>query len=194
MSNTVIDTSEIFFAETELDKFQLQLTLESMMSPNVDFAEMYFQSSRHESWMLEDGIVKDASFSSDKGVGIRALSGEKTGFAYSEEISLPALQQSAKASKSIAKMGASKNVKLANSLSYKPRYKDNDPLMSLTEAEKISILQRLDKLARQMEPKVREVIASLSGVYEQILVCASDGTFSSDIRPLVRANVTVIID
>jgi len=139
-------------------------------------------------------LIKDASFSSDKGVGIRALSGEKTGFAYSEEISLPALKQSANASKSIAKRGEHGVVKLSGSLAHKPRYDDNDPLMSLTEVEKLSILQRLDTLARKTEPKVREVIASLSGVYEQILVCASDGTFSCDIRPLVRVSVTVIVE
>lgn len=194
MSQTLIDTSDEFLVETGLDQNDLVKTLESMMSHQIDFAEMYFQSSRHESWMLEDGIVKDASFSSDKGVGIRALCGDKTGFAYSEEIILPALQQAADASRTIALAGNSTTIKLSPIRGQVARYGEQDPLMSLTESEKLSILHRLDQLARQADPKVREVIASLSGVYEKILVCASDGTFASDIRPLVRANVTVIID
>ncbi len=194
MSQTLINTSNEFLAEAGLDPSDLVTTLESMMSHQIDFAEMYFQSSRHESWMLEDGIVKDASFSSDKGVGIRALSDDKTGFAYSEEIILPALQQAANASRTIALAGSQSIVKLKPISGQIARYCEDDPLMSLTEAEKLSILHRLDQLARQTDPRVRDVIASLSGVYEKILVCASDGTFASDIRPLVRANVTVIID
>ncbi len=194
MPHNVIEPSEAFLGTGELDQNDLVTTLESMMSHQIDFAEFYFQSSQFESWMLEDGIVKDASFSSDKGVGIRALSGEKTGFAYSEEINLPALQQAAAAAKSIASAGKSASVKL-NSISQKTKlYSDQDPLMSLTESEKLAILHRLDQLARKADPKVREVIASLIGSYESILVCASDGTFSSDIRPLVRANITVIVE
>ncbi|MCW9015750.1 MAG: metalloprotease TldD, partial [Kangiellaceae bacterium] len=159
----------------------------------VDFAEMYFQSSRHESWVLESGIVKDASFSTDKGVGVRALTDEKTGFAYSEEILVPALERAAEASKSIAQKGHSGVVKLASSKGIKPLYSDNDPIMSLSEEEKLDILKKLDQFARQMDSRVTEVIASISGVFDTILVCASDGTLASDIRPLVRANVSVIM-
>jgi len=194
MSHTVIEPSEDFLGSGELDQNGLVTTLESMMSHQIDFAEFYFQTSQFESWMLEGGIVKDASFSSDKGVGIRALSGEKTGFAYSEEINLPALQQAAVAAKSIALAGKSTSVKLDAISQKNKRYSDQDPLMSLTESEKLAILHRLDQLARKIDPKVREVIASLTGSYESILVCASDGTYSSDIRPLVRANVTVIVE
>jgi len=194
MSQKLIDTSDEFLNASGLDLNDLISTLESMMSHKIDFAEMYFQSSRHESWVLEDGIVKDASFSSDKGVGIRALNGDKTGFAYSEEIILPALQQAANASRSIALSGSQNAVKLSPISGQVARYTEDDPLMSLTEKEKLAILHRLDQLARKIDPAVREVIASLSGVYEKILVCASDGTFASDIRPLVRANVTVIVD
>ncbi len=194
MSQSLIDTSNEFFIQGGLSKADLVTTLESIMSYKVDFAEMYFQTSRHESWMIEDGIVKDASFSSDKGVGIRALSGDKTGFAYSEEINLPALQQASYASRSIAVAGENAIIKLSPISGQITRYSEYDPLMSLTESEKLSILQRLDQLARQSDPAVREVIASLSGVYEKILVCATDGTFACDIRPLVRVNVTIIVD
>lgn len=194
MSDNCEQASKEFLTPGGLDSNDLVTILESMMTHQIDFAEMYFQSSRHESWMLEDGIVKDASFSSDKGVGIRALSGDKTGFAYSEEIAFPALMQSAAASRSIAQSGNQGVVKFQSENRSIARYGEDDPLMSLTESEKLGILHRLDKIARTIDPSVREVIASLSGVYEKILVCASDGTFQSDIRPLVRANVTVIID
>ena len=194
MASTLIEPSDTFLTNSGMDRNDLELTLESMMSHQIDFAELYFQSSRHESWVLEDGIVKDSSFSSDKGVGIRALTGDKTGFAYSEEIALSAIQQAANAAKSIASAGQSKSVNLTPVARQTVRYSEDDPLMSLTESEKLTILHRLDALARQENPNVREVIASLSGVYEKILICASDGTFASDIRPLIRVNVTVIID
>ncbi len=194
MSEVALVTKKEFLEPGGLQSSDLQGIIDSMMSHQIDFAEMFFQSSRHESWMLEDGIVKDASFSCDKGVGIRALSGDKTGFAYSEELILPALQQSAAASRSIAKAGNQNKSKIVVQSNHSPRYSDDDPLMSLTETEKLAILHKLDKLARQIEPSVREVIASLSGVFEKVMVCASDGTYASDIRPLVRANVTVIVE
>jgi TldD protein len=194
MSEVAAITKKEFLEPGGLQSGDLQGIIDSMMSHHIDFAEMFFQSSRHESWMLEDGIVKDASFSSDKGVGIRALSGDKTGFAYSEELILPALQQSAAASRTIARAGNQFKAKAVVHSNQVSRYSDDDPLMSLTETEKLAILHKLDKLARQIEPSVREVIASLSGVFEKVMVCASDGTYCSDIRPLVRANVTVIVE
>jgi len=193
MTNPLILTSQEFLTPAELEVSDLENILGSMLSHKVDFAELFFQSSRHESWVLESGIVKDASFSCDKGVGVRALSGEKTGFAYSEEIMLPALQQAAKASRSIAVLGSEAKVNLTPGKTTKALYSADDPLMSLTETEKLQILQKLDQIARGVDSRVTEVIASLSGVFEKVLVCASDGTLVSDIRPLVRASVTVIM-
>jgi len=193
MTDFFPEIQQEFLQPAELEQKDLQAILDSMLSHQVDFAELFFQSSRHESWVLESGIVKDASFSRDKGVGVRALTGEKTGFAYSEDIMLPALQQAANASRSIALGGGQGKANLTPSGKYPKLYSSNDPLMSLTETEKFNLLQRLDQLARQLDPRVSEVIASISGVYEKILVCASDGTWVSDIRPLVRANVTVIM-
>ncbi len=186
-------TSQEFLAPAGIDYRDLEKTLESMLTHKIDFAEMYFQSSRHESWVVESGIVKDASFSSDKGVGVRALSGEKTGFAYSEDIILPALEQAAQASRTIAVHGGRGGVNLTPAKTVPLLYSQDDPLMSMTESDKILILQKLDKMARSLDPRVTEVIGSISGVYEKILVCASDGTLVGDIRPLVRANVTVIM-
>ncbi len=194
MPKTEIDTTKDFLTPASISRADLESILGSIMSAKIDFAELFFQASRHESWMLEDGIVKDASFSSDRGVGIRALSADKTGFSYSEEIAIPAIQQAADASRSIAKSGKSGIIKLGSSLSSPVKYPSLDPLMSLNEQEKLALLHRLDAFARQIDPCVREVLASLSGVFDKILVCASDGTFRSDIRPLVRISVTVIIE
>ncbi|MGX5201450.1 metalloprotease TldD [Aliikangiella sp. IMCC44632] len=186
-------TQQEFLLPAQLDQTDLTRVLESMLNHQVDFAELYFQSSRHEAWVLEAGIVKDASFSSDKGVGVRALSGEKTGFAYTEDLLLPALEQAAVASRSIAVRGENKKVHLAPTHSAKPLYTQQDPILSLNEAAKVDILQKLDQFARQLDSRVSEVIASISGSFDKVLVCASDGTFASDVRPLIRANVSVIM-
>ncbi len=182
-----------FLEPAELESSHLEKLLGSMLSPQVNFSEFFFQSSRQESWALESGIVKDGSFSSDKGVGVRALCGDKTGFAYSDEINFVSLQQAAYAARSIANDGKSQSVNLSTSQTPKPLYSANDPLLSLTEEEKIQLLHKLDQKARSLDSRVIEVIASLSGSYEKVLVCASDGTLASDVRPLVRANVSVIM-
>jgi TldD protein len=193
MNQSLVLAQQEFLQPCGMDQQDLSRLLESMLSHKIDFAELYFQSARHESWVLESGIVKDASFSSDKGVGVRALSADKTGFAYSEDIILPALQQAATASKSIAVRGGKGSVHLEPITQPSELYSREDPLQSFTEIEKLELLQKLDTMARQLDPRVTEVIASLSGVFEKILVCASDGTLASDIRPLVRANVSVIM-
>ena len=193
MKQTLAIAEQEFLQPSGMGQKDLTRILESMLNHKVDFAELFFLSARHESWVLESGIVKDASFSSDKGVGVRALSGEKTGFAYSEDIILPALEQAATASKSIALRGGGASVELTPISTPIKLYTEEDPLMSFSEQEKLALLQKLDTIARQLDPRVNEVIASLSGVYEKVLVCASDGTLASDIRPLVRANVSVIM-
>ncbi len=194
MSDLSAISQETFLTPADADVEDINKILNSMLSNKIDFAEMFFQSSKHESWVLESGIVKDASYNSDKGVGVRALSGEKTGFAYSEEILLPALQSAANASKSIADLGGSEQITLNNNpLNTAQMYEPHNPLMSLTEQEKLVILNKLDAFARDIDKRVVEVIASISGVYETIMVCATDGTWATDIRPLIRANVSVIM-
>jgi len=193
MTSTGIAIQQQFLESADADIDDISRILQSMLTNQVDFAEMYFQSSRHESWVLESGIVKDASFSTDKGVGVRALSGEKTGFAYSEEILLPALQSAADASKSIAAKGGEGIVALTQAKGIKPLYRNEDPIMSLNEQEKLEILKKLDAFAREKDSRVVEVIASISGVFDSILVCATDGTLATDVRPLIRANVSVIM-
>lgn len=174
---------------------ELQNILGRVLGHRVDYADLYFQNSRYESFVLEDGIVKEGGYGIDHGVGVRAISGEKTGFAYSDDIILPALENAATAARSIAMQGSEHTVQLLtrNQL-HKPLYPTDNPLFSLKDNEKINLLRQLDIEARKADPRVRQVIVSLSGNYDVVLIASSDGTFAADIRPLVRLNVSVIVE
>lgn len=167
-------------------------TLSSIATRQIDYADIYFQSSWHESLVLEDGIIKDGSFNIDRGVGVRAITGEKTGFAYSDQIQLDSLKQSAIAAKGIAQQGQSGQVKTFSRTSNQNSYSDTNPLESLKKQQKIDLLKELDAYIRTKEPLVQEVSVSLSGVYEQVLVAATDGTYAADVRPLVRLSISVL--
>lgn len=193
MNQNLSLVTQEFLQSAALEKTQLERLLESMLTPKIDFCDIYFKSSRYESWVLESGIVKDASFSSDKGVGVRALSEDKTGFAYAETIDLNALTQAANAAKSIVGQGKTLSVSLTDANGKKPLYAVEDPLFSLSEKDKIKILHQLDQLAREADPRIVEVIASLSGSFEKVLISASDGAFCGDIRPLTRISITVVM-
>ena len=181
-------------ADSQIDDAILLKTLNSMMGRQVDFADLYFQSSKHESWMLEDGIVKEGSYNIERGVGVRAISGEKTGFAYSDDISPLALQQAADAAKGIADAGQGGQVQVFSRQSPIKIYQEVEPLGSLTQEKKIELLHQVEAHARQIDKRVKQVIVSLSGVYEKVLVAASDGTYGTDIRPLVRLNCSVLVE
>ena len=184
-------------ANSEIDESMLMDTLDSMFQRKVDLADLYFQSSSHESWMLEDGIVKEGSFNLERGVGVRAISGEKTGFAYSDDISPAALKKAADAAKGIANAEKSARVQVfdGKSMQQSPAlYQANDPLASLPQEQKITLLHEVEAHARSVDKRVKQVIVSLSGVYEKILVAASDGTYATDIRPLVRLNCSVLVE
>jgi TldD protein len=178
---------------TEVD---LEKVLSSILGHAVDSADLYFQGSRMESWTLEDGIIQDASYSVDHGVGVRALSGEKTGFAYSDDIVMPALEQAASAARTIAVTGSNMQVKAWNNKLILPHnlYLPNDPLQSLADAEKIALLHSINSAARSIDPRIKQVIVSLAGSHQVMLVVASDGTFAADIRPMVRLNVSVVAE
>ncbi|WP_416307216.1 metalloprotease TldD [Neptunicella sp. SCSIO 80796] len=179
----------------ELQRSDLERALGLIYQHDTDFADLYFQSGQHESWVLEDGIVKDGSFNIERGVGVRAVSGEKTGFAYSDQISPLALTDAAKAARSIAASGGNHSVQaFRQSGAIKSLYASDNPLLGLTEQDKIGLLQSVDRYIREQEPGISQVIVSLSGVYEEILVAASDGTFATDIRPLVRLNCSILIE
>lgn len=172
----------------------IQKTLDQLMSHQIDQADLYFESSRSESWVLEDGIIKEGSHSIDQGVGVRAISGEKTGFAYSDEIVLPALNNAAKAARAIASSGGEGKLKTWQKHAIAPLYCSEDPIDSITAEQKIALLKKVDETARKKDPRVKQVIANIGGSHTTVLVAAIDGTFSADIRPLIRLNVTVIVE
>ena len=186
--------TECLLLPHELDETTLARLLRQLMGHQIDFGDFYFQSSYHESWVLEDSIVKDGSYNIDQGVGVRAVSGEKTGFAYSDEISLLALSQSVIAARGIADSGGSGEIKIWQPARSVELYPAMDPLNSLAKPQKIALLEQIDRFARTLDPAVTQVIASLSGVYEEVLVAGTDGTLCADIRPLVRLNCTVLVE
>jgi TldD protein len=166
-----------------------------MSHGGVDDADLYFQSSRYESWSLEDGIVKDGSYGIDQGVGVRAMSGEKTGFAYSDDISVSALDEAVGTVKAIARQGQSGKAKVLGKMhSGHELYDPLDPLATMSEQEKIYLLEKLDKEARAQDPRVSQVMVSMVGVRDVILVAGADGTLASDVRPLVRLSISVVAE
>jgi TldD protein len=177
-----------------LGEQQLSTTLGAVMRGGVDYADLYFQISRQESWTLEDGIIREGSFSLDQGVGVRATSGEKTGFAYSDELVLPALQQAAAAARAIARQGQEKTVQAWRRSEALPLYPLADPTTSIDDAQKTAMLLEIDAATRGLDKRVEQVIISLSSSQDLILVAASDGTMAADVRPLIRLNVSVILE
>lgn len=178
----------------ELDMALLDAQLARLSRHQIDFADLYFQNSVHESWVLEDGIVKDGSYNIEQGVGVRAVSGEKTGFAYSDELTASALDQAVSAARGIAEKGGDGRFKVGKSQIITPRYMGVNPLDSLSREQKIELLQQMDAFGRSVDPAVTQVIVSISGVYEEILVLATDGTLATDLRPLVRLNCSVLVE
>ncbi len=179
---------------SDLSMSDLQHTLGYLFGHQLDYADLYFQSSVHESWVLEDGLVKDGSFNIERGVGVRAISGEKTGFAYADTISAAALQQAAGAARGIASHGQQGRVKAFSKSGNSNIYLPCEPLQSLTNTEKVTLLKQIEAFIRTLDSRAEQVMVSLSGVYEEILVAASDGTFATDIRPLVRLNCSVLLE
>jgi TldD protein len=177
-----------------LDDAKLSRVLASIHTHDVDFADLYFQYSRMESWSLEEGIVKSGSFSIDRGVGVRAVHGDKQAFAYSDDVTLAALEEAAAAVRSIGRQGASAVAALARVGPARALYAAEDPVASLDEPAKVGLLERLERMARARDPRVTQVMASLAGEYEAILVARSDGLLAADVRPLVRVSLSVIVE
>ena len=195
MSSPLLLTArEVLLSPYDLGENDLQTVLDQLMGHSIDSADLYFQISRHESWMLEDGIVREGHHGIEQGVGVRAISGEKTGFAYSDEIMLPALTEAADAARAIARSGRQGTVQAWQQPVSQDLYLPVDPLDSLDADQKISLLRELDAEARRQDPRVKQVVVSLAGSHEVVLVAASDGTLAADVRPLVRMNVSVIAE
>ncbi|MEK7711620.1 MAG: metalloprotease TldD, partial [Pseudomonadota bacterium] len=195
MTNNLDIARRTLLAPAGLDEADLDRLLGQILTHRVDYADLYFQYSRHESWSLEEGQVKSGSYNLEQGVGVRAVSGEKTGFAYSDEILLPALSAAATAARAIARSGTSAGTPVRQrSGALAKLYAPLDPLASLEDAAKVKLLETVETEAKRADPRVTQVMASLSGVQEVILVACSDGGLAADVRPLVRLNVTVIVE
>ncbi|MEL6869265.1 MAG: metalloprotease TldD [Pseudomonadota bacterium] len=178
----------------QLTESQLEGTLATLVEHRVDEADVYIQQQQSESWTLEDGIVRDAAYSRFQGVGVRAVSGEKTGFAYSDDLTSPALQHAAGAARAIARQGQSRSTQLASSEGVVTRYSAANPLMALSDSQKTDMLKSLDARIRALDPRIEQVTISLSGSHDDILIAARNGRLAADARPLVRMNVTVIVN
>ena len=185
-----------FLKPAKLKESDLNNVLAKLMSRgSIDYADLYFQNSQYESWSLEDGIVKQGNYGIDHGVGIRAISGEKTGFAYSDEISLSALTGACKTVSAISRRGKSQTVKMfANHLAPQHLYDSVDPLDTFSAEQKVKLLESVDIEARRLDTRVTQVMVSLAGCRDIVLVASSDGSLAADSRPLVRFSVSVIVE
>ena len=179
-----------------LDESHLARALNEIKAHQVDEADLYFQYTRSEGWSLEEGIVKTGSFSIDQGVGVRAVSGEKTAFAYSDDISEASLLDAARTVRTISSAAQTKRTKVATQKIAKSRslYTGHDPISSLDSATKVALLGKVEKLARAKDPRVAQVMAGLASEYDVVMVARADGTLAADVRPLVRLSVTVIAE
>ncbi len=179
-----------------LDESDLTKALNEIKAHKVDDADLYFQYTRSEGWSLEEGIVKTGSFSIDQGVGVRAVSGEKTAFAYSDDISNASLLDAARTVRAIS--AASKNAKVKSAVSKisksRTLYKVLDPISTLDSTAKVGLLNKVEKLARAKDPRVAQVMAGLASEYDVVMVARADGTLAADVRPLVRLSVTVFAE
>jgi TldD protein len=177
-----------------LDEAGMERALGTLLGASIDGGDLYFQVSREEHWGLEDGIVKSGSHSIESGVGVRALAGERTGFAYSDEIVPEALLAAARAARAIARTGGDGRAQAWKQVVPHRLYLPIDPIDSMADTDKVALLERIDRETRRMDPRVEQVIASLAAVHEIILVASTDGTLAADVRPLVRMNVSVIVE
>jgi len=185
---------DCLLAPFDLTPSKLQGVFGTLFGRRVDYADLYFQYNRSEGWSLEEGIVKSGSFNIEQGVGVRANAGEKTAFAYSDEISLSALKAAARATRAIAGQGASRRIPILGGRGLQPLYSPNDPLASLSDTDKVKLLERLEQFARAEDRRIVEVMAHLAGTYEVVLVARSDGYLAADVRPLTRVSLTVIAE
>jgi TldD protein len=196
-SESLLDTAQSFLlAPYDLEAAQLTQVFGALHAHRIDYADLYFQYTRSEGWNLEEGIVKSGSYSIDSGVGVRAISGEKTAFAYSDEISMPALQDAATATRAIARAGQTRRAKVTGGRvgPVVSLYEPLDPLASLPAQAKVAMLEKLERMCRALDPRITQVMAHLGGEYEVVLIARSDGHIAADVRPLVRVSVQVIAE
>ena len=187
---------DLLLAPTDLDAANLSDLLSRLRDVDgCDFADLYFQYAKQESWSLDEGVVKTGSFAIDQGCGMRAVAGEKTAFAYSEDLSLDALKRTANVVDAIGRRGQNVD-KLERFTTPKvtPLYSALDPIVQRQDQDKVALLQHADAVARAADTRVKEVMANVSSVFEVVLIVTSDGRMVPDVRPLVRFNVSVIVE
>ncbi len=192
--NLFTTADRCLLAPYALDVGKLQSVFGDIMTHSVDYADLYFQYTRSEGWSLEEGIVKSGSFAIDQGVGVRAVSGEKTAFAYSDDISLDALRTAAQTTRAIARQGGDGAVRVPTRGRGRSLYEPNDPLTSLADEQKVALLERLERYARSLDPRITQVMAHLGGEYEVMMMARNDGLIVADVRPLVRVSIQVIAE
>ncbi len=194
MSATLDTVAAQLLQPTGLHIDQLSGFLDGLHSQQIDAGDLYFQTSQQESWVMDDGIIREGAFSIEKGVGIRAMSGEKTGFAYCDDLQANAINQAVGNARAIARQGqqASTQIEL-NAISSNALYTHNNPIDGRNAEDKVELLRKLDSFTRALDERIEQVIISLAGGIDHILVAATDNTLASDIRPLVRVNVTVLM-
>ena len=168
--------------------------LDVLLQHKLDYADLYFQTSAHESWVMEDGIIKDGSYNLEQGVGVRAINGDKTGLSYSDQITANAIHEAALTARSISSAGQNGKQKAFSKVAAKAMYKDHQPIQGMSNDDKVQLLKSVDAYIRQQEPQAQNIVVSLSGVYEQVLVAASDGTWATDVRPLIRLNCSIVLE
>ncbi len=194
MSNPLEIARNTLLAPAGLKESDLDHLMDQLLAADIDTADTYFQASRLESWTLEDSIIKEGGYSIEQGVGVHAVSGEKTGFAYTDEIQLPSLLEAGRTARTIARTGQQGRVKIKGVPTEQRLYEPINPLQSITEEEKIGLLRRLDAEARAEDPRIQQVIVSLVAAHDVVLIASSDGRLSGDVRPLVRCSVHVIAE
>ena len=197
MNDSITIADQYLLAPYQLDTSKLEAVFSQICTHRIDYADIYFQYSRSEGWVLEEGIVKSGSFNIDQGLGVRAISGEKTAFAYSDEINYPALMSAAQATRAIARQGQGNLAAITNrgkGIRPSSLYLPHDPIASCENADKIILLEKLEGFARALDKRVIQVMASLAGEYEVVMVMRSDGLLAADVRPLVRVSLQVIVE
>jgi TldD protein len=189
---------QLMLAPFDITEAVLAQALSTIREHAVDDADLYFQTTRHEAWSLEEGIVKSGSFSIDQGVGVRAVAGEKTAFAYSDDLGVDSLMDAARTVRTIAAAGQQRRIKVGGPkrrvAAARTLYAPTDPIATLDSAQKVALLERVERLARAKDPRIVQVMAGIAAEYDVVLVARADGTRAADVRPLVRLNVTVIAE
>jgi len=193
-SSLLASAQQTILTPAEIQQSDIDRLMGELCTSAIDAADIYFQSMRYESWLLEDGIVKEGSFNIEQGAGVRAISGEKTGFAYTDELNVAALLEATRSARAIARSGQQQSLKVCTPVQVDSLYTTEDPLLSLPTEQKIAFLERLDKQTRALDPRIEQVMISLIAVHDTIIIARDDGLVRGDIRPLIRMNISVIIE